>query len=199
MALIKCNECGNDVSDKAKSCPRCGYPISEDFKQVRCQFCGDIIPANFSKCPSCYNSPKDKLQNDNYNRKARYIIIAWLFLLAQAMAISNEARNIYDRGSFLKFENVFELFGYFLVSVVAVIIFIKYRKYFIEGTKRKLSIACICLIVPLLAYTCFNVYKYNHSDAKTRDNIIRERCKEHIVGEVKLDGTQIFYNCERFD
>ena len=27
MALIKCPECGNDVSDQAASCPRCGYPV----------------------------------------------------------------------------------------------------------------------------------------------------------------------------
>lgn len=24
MALIKCKECGNEISDKATSCPRCG-------------------------------------------------------------------------------------------------------------------------------------------------------------------------------
>lgn len=29
MALIKCPECGHDVSDKAESCPNCGYKISE--------------------------------------------------------------------------------------------------------------------------------------------------------------------------
>lgn len=28
MALIKCPECGKEVSDKACSCPNCGYPIS---------------------------------------------------------------------------------------------------------------------------------------------------------------------------
>ena len=28
MALIRCPECGNDVSDKAKACPRCGAPIN---------------------------------------------------------------------------------------------------------------------------------------------------------------------------
>ena len=27
MALIQCPECGSQVSDKALSCPRCGYPI----------------------------------------------------------------------------------------------------------------------------------------------------------------------------
>lgn len=28
MALIKCNECGQSVSDKADSCPNCGNPIA---------------------------------------------------------------------------------------------------------------------------------------------------------------------------
>jgi len=27
MALIKCNECGSEISDKATSCPRCGFPL----------------------------------------------------------------------------------------------------------------------------------------------------------------------------
>lgn len=25
MALIKCPECGKEISDKAKACPECGY------------------------------------------------------------------------------------------------------------------------------------------------------------------------------
>lgn len=29
MAIIKCPECGQDVSDKATSCPKCGYPINK--------------------------------------------------------------------------------------------------------------------------------------------------------------------------
>lgn len=28
MALIRCSECDREVSDKAKSCPHCGNPIS---------------------------------------------------------------------------------------------------------------------------------------------------------------------------
>lgn len=27
MALVKCKECGKDVSDKAKTCPNCGTDI----------------------------------------------------------------------------------------------------------------------------------------------------------------------------
>lgn len=32
MALIKCSECGKEVSENAASCPNCGNPISN--KQV---------------------------------------------------------------------------------------------------------------------------------------------------------------------
>lgn len=33
MALIKCPECRNELSDKANFCPHCGYPLGvEKFK-----------------------------------------------------------------------------------------------------------------------------------------------------------------------
>ncbi len=36
MALIKCPECGADVSDKAVACPKCAHPIVESStKQAR--------------------------------------------------------------------------------------------------------------------------------------------------------------------
>ncbi len=31
MALIKCPECGNDVSTSAQSCPKCGFPIAQSL------------------------------------------------------------------------------------------------------------------------------------------------------------------------
>ena len=31
MALIECPECKNQISDKAVSCPHCGFPISNDI------------------------------------------------------------------------------------------------------------------------------------------------------------------------
>jgi hypothetical protein len=30
MALIKCEDCGKEISDKAKSCPNCGCPIAQE-------------------------------------------------------------------------------------------------------------------------------------------------------------------------
>ena len=29
MALIKCTECGKEISDKATACPHCGCPMTE--------------------------------------------------------------------------------------------------------------------------------------------------------------------------
>lgn len=34
MAMIKCPECGQDVSDKAKTCPNCGVKISKGIKII---------------------------------------------------------------------------------------------------------------------------------------------------------------------
>ena len=37
MALIKCKECGKEISDKADHCPHCGYknPVEQQITEVR--------------------------------------------------------------------------------------------------------------------------------------------------------------------
>ena len=41
MALVKCNECGKEMSDKAKICPKCGCPNYENvdimFNRFNCR------------------------------------------------------------------------------------------------------------------------------------------------------------------
>lgn len=34
MAMIKCPECGKDVSSSAANCPNCGYPIASNTNNV---------------------------------------------------------------------------------------------------------------------------------------------------------------------
>lgn len=36
MALIKCPECGGQVSDKAPACIHCGYPLQEIVSKSTC-------------------------------------------------------------------------------------------------------------------------------------------------------------------
>ena len=49
MALIKCPECGKEVSDKAGSCPECGCPISRECfpENARKQNKNKIVAAPF--------------------------------------------------------------------------------------------------------------------------------------------------------
>ncbi len=53
MAIIKCPECGHQVSDQAKTCPSCGIEIAG--KVVRCPECGEIVFNNLDVCPGCHH------------------------------------------------------------------------------------------------------------------------------------------------
>lgn len=37
MSLIKCIECGTEVSDLAEKCPKCAYPISSKKEDIKVQ------------------------------------------------------------------------------------------------------------------------------------------------------------------
>ncbi len=50
MALIKCTECGEMISDKATTCPHCGAPIE---KMIKCEDCGAEYSADAEMCPQC--------------------------------------------------------------------------------------------------------------------------------------------------
>ena len=49
MALIKCNECGKEISDRAKVCPHCGFENRITF----CPECNKKLSSNVSVCPHC--------------------------------------------------------------------------------------------------------------------------------------------------
>ena len=52
MAIIKCPECGHQVSDQAKFCPSCGIEIAG--KVMRCPHCNEIVFKNQKMCPYCH-------------------------------------------------------------------------------------------------------------------------------------------------
>ena len=61
MALIKCPECGKEISDKAVVCPQCGKTVicadsaPEEAKPMICEECGAEIPEGAAACPNCGN------------------------------------------------------------------------------------------------------------------------------------------------
>ncbi|SUB79243.1 Predicted membrane protein [Segatella buccae] len=52
MAIIKCPECGHQISDKAPVCPNCGVEIAG--KVTQCPNCGEIYFRNEDSCPNCH-------------------------------------------------------------------------------------------------------------------------------------------------
>lgn len=53
MALIKCPECGKEVSDQAASCPNCGTPLNTASSKKFCKHCGEQIDKDCVVCPKC--------------------------------------------------------------------------------------------------------------------------------------------------
>lgn len=53
MALIECPECGKEISDKAESCPHCGFPISKTLSHERGKYRADDCAAGRITKTSC--------------------------------------------------------------------------------------------------------------------------------------------------
>lgn len=64
MALIKCNECGKQVSDKATSCPNCGNPINNTNSKTDrvCEHCGGYVYDNAVTCVHCGKELKENIR-----------------------------------------------------------------------------------------------------------------------------------------
>lgn len=52
--IIKCPECGHQVSERAPICPHCGVEIQG--KITRCRHCGEIYFVVDGVCPSCHQT-----------------------------------------------------------------------------------------------------------------------------------------------
>ena len=49
MALIKCKECGNEISSSANVCPHCGIKVSI----TKCPECGAKVSDDLKNCKEC--------------------------------------------------------------------------------------------------------------------------------------------------
>ena len=95
MSMIKCPECGHDVSTHAPSCPNCGCRIEHNLEL--CSFCGSYNIKQYKTCIKCgrslngdddkvitFNAPEtgvaektaDNKQEENDNRKIQAAIAA---------------------------------------------------------------------------------------------------------------------------
>lgn len=100
MAIIRCPECGKQISDMAVACPECGVEIKGNI--VRCDNCGEVYLKDRPVCPHCHHAhqqqgatpapqpegpavpPADAEPAPKKSNKNRNIIIAVVLLLAVA-------------------------------------------------------------------------------------------------------------------
>ena len=69
MSLIKCPECGKEVSSSAPTCPHCGYPLKKTT----------------STTPSAYQSRSDRLVEKEHDRKYKEMIASGIIFLIAAI------------------------------------------------------------------------------------------------------------------
>lgn len=93
MALVKCISCGNEVSDKADCCPKCGAKIEivkEDKIDVVnkiCKECGQEIDLNTGICTNCgYDSSKIQ-QKKKEKKKKLFLVLGMIFLVAIVVVV----------------------------------------------------------------------------------------------------------------
>ena len=93
MALIKCPECGKEISDQAENCPNCGYPIKNQST--------NNVNNNQQNSNKLNNSQKTIVA---LNKKTKYIIagavcclvilIGALFYMKTNITLSDEERAV---------------------------------------------------------------------------------------------------------
>ena len=106
MALIKCIECGKEISDKAKICPNCGSPTTfakEENQEIAkaiifIVFVGSLvsIPVYFALKPPCLKSAKELLNYPDSMKVISYDRVSKLLTLS--------AKNGFGARSRVKFE-----------------------------------------------------------------------------------------------
>ena len=107
MALIKCNECGKEISDKAKTCPNCGCPIEEIKIKEKVKSKKTFEELSKEEKQLVYT----KYRNKTDGKKLGLVIglIAFISLIALIVLVLNldkkEAQSFYEENDF-DFDNI---------------------------------------------------------------------------------------------
>lgn len=70
MALIQCPNCGGMISNKARSCVKCGFRLENEkiTMQRRCEDCGSVIPEEAKACPVCGCPVSNEAENEELEK-----------------------------------------------------------------------------------------------------------------------------------
>lgn len=131
MALIRCPECGREISDKASACPGCGCPV-EEFGQeeqqkaarelppeerpemMECVKCGRKIPTTIAECPFCnyvYGTYRERKDNASVFHQMEKLNNAFVIngTLGKRIEIINDKFMYYIGDKLMYNSNVYEV------------------------------------------------------------------------------------------
>ena len=103
MAIIKCPECGQSVSDMAEQCPNCGYPIHTNI--MKCPECGNDVPKNMDKCPNCGFPIKEEGEKKEEQKKKKKKITIISIVAAILIIVIGSVYFIYHTNTVKEQEN----------------------------------------------------------------------------------------------
>lgn len=84
MALIKCPECGKEISDKAGKCPNCGYPIDVQEEKIRVDDGGKILES----VDGTTQQENENKRKEKTKLKSKWAIIGGIVLLCIIIGIT---------------------------------------------------------------------------------------------------------------
>ena len=115
MAMIKCPECGQDISDKSKKCIHCGKVlVEENVPKKFCSECGNEVEISTTECPYC-GYPLEDDERDVKRQKSKkvkkiIIPIAILSILAiVCIVVLSFVKSSLNEDEQLAYQNAVEL------------------------------------------------------------------------------------------
>ena len=170
MALVKCPECGHDVSTKADACPHCGYPINKQS-----------VATSEKVIKEDYPEPIDPSWTTEWNKKVRktrlIFLLGWLgcvllfvlFVVLYNVVLTKEtysSGHVYYRNKpiFIPFMVFFGVLSFGFIFVLIMVLIqsrIVTRKY--DGYTILVCVALKSYLVienKVQSTTVFNRYMY---------------------------------------
>ena len=102
--LIKCSQCGREISNKAKRCVHCGKVFSQEQSETSiCSDCGKEIPKNAVECPICGCPQNNNSVHNNTQSTAPLIlkiiiVVVFLLLISICMLVYMHQEKEQDSG-----------------------------------------------------------------------------------------------------
>lgn len=166
MALIKCPECGREISDKAGSCPHCGYPIdNNESNTVKKE---EVLNTNYSDFQKSTPPPVIVKNNLDDSTNITSIKNTWLSIASLILVVL---------GTLLQVAPL--IWGGFVLGAI---------DFFINRDNRKYLFLVLTFIIGVIGFLVCSIASFTHTTSnkdteelsKESDPIIVESSSEEI-------------------